>query len=187
MPPSVNPSPTPSIRPRPGVFRRACPEPLEGFPTRSRRPAPVRGEPGRRPRRPVSNHSPLSSRGPPRDLALLFILPRSPEESGLQPSPAARVEPLPPSSRGPPRDLAFAHLLLRSREDSGLQPSPAARVEPLPPVHPEVARGKYRHLYAYLCSLQKHEWRATFRDIESILGFPLPAPRLRPSLPSLVG
>ena len=38
-----------------------------------------------------------------------------------------------------------------------------------------VARGKYRHLYTHLCSLQTHEWRATFREIESILGFPLPA------------
>ena len=37
------------------------------------------------------------------------------------------------------------------------------------------AHGKYHPLYTHLCSLQTHEWRATFREIESILGFPLPA------------
>ena len=37
------------------------------------------------------------------------------------------------------------------------------------------ARGKYRNLFAHLCDLQSHEWRATFREIESILGFSLPA------------
>ena len=37
------------------------------------------------------------------------------------------------------------------------------------------ARGKYRNLFAHLCDLQSHEWQATFREIESILGFTLPA------------
>ena len=37
------------------------------------------------------------------------------------------------------------------------------------------ARGKYRNLFAHLCDLQSHEWQATFREIESILGFSLPA------------
>lgn len=37
------------------------------------------------------------------------------------------------------------------------------------------ARGKYRRLYTHLCSLQTPEWRVTFREMESILGFQLPA------------
>ena len=37
------------------------------------------------------------------------------------------------------------------------------------------ARGKYGRLFANLCSLQTHEWRTTFREIESTLGFQLPA------------
>ena len=35
-------------------------------------------------------------------------------------------------------------------------------------------RGKYQRLYTYLCRLRAAEWRATFSEIESILGFPLP-------------
>ena len=37
------------------------------------------------------------------------------------------------------------------------------------------ARGKYRKLYRYLCSLGRNEWRTSFREIESIIGFELPA------------
>ena len=36
------------------------------------------------------------------------------------------------------------------------------------------ARGKYQGLYTHLCSLRTHEWRTSFREIESILGFELP-------------
>lgn len=36
-------------------------------------------------------------------------------------------------------------------------------------------RGKYRRLYAYLRDLPVQEWRASFREIETILGFELPA------------
>ena len=35
-------------------------------------------------------------------------------------------------------------------------------------------RGKYQRLYAHLCGLRGHEWRTTFGEIESILGFELP-------------
>ena len=35
-------------------------------------------------------------------------------------------------------------------------------------------RGKYQRLYTYLCRLLAEEWRTTFSEIESILGFPLP-------------
>ena len=35
-------------------------------------------------------------------------------------------------------------------------------------------RGKYRSLYTHLCSLPAQEWRTTFREIESIIGFELP-------------
>ena len=38
-----------------------------------------------------------------------------------------------------------------------------------------VARGKYHRLYAHLCSLPADEWRATFGEIEAIIGFQLPA------------
>ena len=37
------------------------------------------------------------------------------------------------------------------------------------------ARGKYRNLYAHLCSLRTQEWNASFSEIESVLGFDLPA------------
>jgi hypothetical protein len=37
------------------------------------------------------------------------------------------------------------------------------------------ARGKYQRLYRHLCGLATREWRATFREIESIIGFGLPA------------
>ena len=36
------------------------------------------------------------------------------------------------------------------------------------------ARGKYRKLYAHLCSLHGQEWRTSFSEIEAILGFQLP-------------
>lgn len=44
------------------------------------------------------------------------------------------------------------------------------------------ARGKYQRLYIYLGGLTKQEWRTTFREIESVTGFPLPpsARRHRP-------
>ena len=37
-----------------------------------------------------------------------------------------------------------------------------------------VMRGKYGKLYADLRSLQNPEWRASFREIETVLGFELP-------------
>ena len=36
------------------------------------------------------------------------------------------------------------------------------------------SRGKYQRLYTYLCRLRAAEWRASFSEIESVLGFPLP-------------
>ena len=36
-------------------------------------------------------------------------------------------------------------------------------------------RGKYRNLYAHLLGRSGQEWRATFAEIESILGIELPA------------
>lgn len=36
-------------------------------------------------------------------------------------------------------------------------------------------RGKYRRLYTHLCGLPTREWRTTFGEIESIVGFELPA------------
>lgn len=36
-------------------------------------------------------------------------------------------------------------------------------------------RGKYRNLYTHLRDLPVQEWRTTFSEIESILGFKLPA------------
>ena len=36
-------------------------------------------------------------------------------------------------------------------------------------------RGKYHRLYTHLCSLPAHEWRTTFKEIELIIGFELPA------------
>ena len=36
-------------------------------------------------------------------------------------------------------------------------------------------RGKYQRLYTYLCGLQAQEWRTTFGEIESVIGFELPA------------
>ena len=36
-------------------------------------------------------------------------------------------------------------------------------------------RGKYKRLYAHLCGLPTHEWRASFGEVESVLGFDLPA------------
>ncbi len=35
-------------------------------------------------------------------------------------------------------------------------------------------RGKYRGLYTHLCSRPDREWRTSFREIESVLGFTLP-------------
>ena len=37
------------------------------------------------------------------------------------------------------------------------------------------ARGKYRKLYAHLSNLGTQEWSTSFNEIESILGFDLPA------------
>ena len=36
-------------------------------------------------------------------------------------------------------------------------------------------RGKYQRLYTHLCGLTTPEWRTTFSEIESIIGFALPA------------
>ena len=36
------------------------------------------------------------------------------------------------------------------------------------------ARGKYAPLFRHLAALDVRRWRATFRDVESILGFSLP-------------
>ena len=38
-----------------------------------------------------------------------------------------------------------------------------------------VVRGKYQRLYAHLCGLRAQEWRTSFGEIESIIGFELPA------------
>lgn len=37
-----------------------------------------------------------------------------------------------------------------------------------------VMRGKYQRLYSYLRSLQVTEWRTSFREVESVVGFELP-------------
>ena len=37
------------------------------------------------------------------------------------------------------------------------------------------SRGKYHRLYRHLCNLPSREWRTTFREIQSIIGFELPA------------
>lgn len=40
---------------------------------------------------------------------------------------------------------------------------------------PQVAaRGKYAALFRHLAALDAQQWRATFRDVETILGFSLP-------------
>ena len=36
-------------------------------------------------------------------------------------------------------------------------------------------RGKYQRLYTHLCGLTTQEWRTTFGEVESIIGFSLPA------------
>ena len=36
-------------------------------------------------------------------------------------------------------------------------------------------RSKYRRLYTHLCGLTTQEWRTTFNEVESIIGFELPA------------
>ena len=36
------------------------------------------------------------------------------------------------------------------------------------------SRGKYGRLYAHLCGLSASEWRASFVEIEGVLGFELP-------------
>ena len=36
-------------------------------------------------------------------------------------------------------------------------------------------RGKYQRLHAHLCGLRTQEWKTSFGEIESILGFELPA------------
>ncbi len=38
-----------------------------------------------------------------------------------------------------------------------------------------VIRGKYQRLYTYLSGIQAQEWRTSFGEIESIIGFGLPA------------
>ena len=37
-----------------------------------------------------------------------------------------------------------------------------------------VLRGKYQRLYTYLRSLQVQEWRTSFREMETVIGFVLP-------------
>lgn len=37
------------------------------------------------------------------------------------------------------------------------------------------ARSKYQRLYTHLCGLTAQEWRTSFSEIESIMGFELPA------------
>ena len=37
------------------------------------------------------------------------------------------------------------------------------------------ARGKYQRLYTHLCRLATREWRTTFGEIETVIGFGLPA------------
>ena len=37
-----------------------------------------------------------------------------------------------------------------------------------------VVAGKYSGLYEYLCGLQVQEWKTTFEEIETIIGFRLP-------------
>ena len=37
------------------------------------------------------------------------------------------------------------------------------------------SRGKYQRLYEHLCGLRTREWRTSFGEIESIIGFELPA------------
>ena len=39
----------------------------------------------------------------------------------------------------------------------------------------KASAGKYRELYAHLSGLQSAEWRTCFNEIESVLGFALPA------------
>ena len=46
-------------------------------------------------------------------------------------------------------------------------------------------RGKYQRLYTRPCGLRTQEWRTSFREIESIVGFELP--RVRASSPAVVG
>ena len=36
-------------------------------------------------------------------------------------------------------------------------------------------RGKYQRLYTHLCALTADEWKTTFGEIESVIGFELPA------------
>ena len=36
-------------------------------------------------------------------------------------------------------------------------------------------RGKYQRLYTHLCGLTAREWQTSFGEIESIIGFELPA------------
>ena len=37
------------------------------------------------------------------------------------------------------------------------------------------ARGKYKRLYTHLCALPNQEWRTSFSEVESVIGFDLPA------------
>ena len=36
-------------------------------------------------------------------------------------------------------------------------------------------RGKYQRLYTHLCGMEADEWRTSFGEIESVIGFELPA------------
>ena len=36
-------------------------------------------------------------------------------------------------------------------------------------------RGKYQRLYTHLYGMEAHEWRTSFSEIESVMGFELPA------------
>ncbi len=36
------------------------------------------------------------------------------------------------------------------------------------------SRGKYKRLYRHLCALKAQEWRTSFGEIESVIGFELP-------------
>lgn len=58
--------------------------------------------------------------------------------------------------------------------------SPARTSEPLPPAtRTSGAKGKYAPLRRHLLALTDDRWDATFRDVEAVLGGPLPASALR--------
>lgn len=47
-------------------------------------------------------------------------------------------------------------------------------IEPHEQIRKKAQRSKYRNLYYHLHDLQVAEWRASFKEIETILGFKLP-------------